>query len=323
MPLSTLAETAGLRDGVIPGIKEIMAVPCIFFDDPLRPHGGRSVYMGKFDLFDFLDETLSEHDMTIRVSVPQEYYPEDLLRRGRDGVPERPSSFSRRYTIVAASMASDPSSDPNRIQTTQPDMKTDQYIQAANAIIERILVGIMSPGTLGVVSDQRDNYLDREKMRDTVFTRNTIIESECRILARLCDLMLQALDYVDGKEIKRHFVKARFSDFALPTLENEIGVLGNAYSRGQISTDLYVRTLWKDRLTDEEMKEEIERLEEIRKRALFAPMAYERNNMAGGDNGLLGDGADSEGEGDAKEKDENWGGRRSGTGVPDGDPDVG
>lgn len=278
VPMDTLEETEGLEDTVIVGCHEISAFPAMFFDDPLHPHKGRSILAGKGDLFDMLDEIISVHNLTIRYSVPIEYFPETLMDRDPFGHVMEPNTYIRRYVKTAASgVSNDIGQDGDKVQVTQPDVKTDEYLKSAQEIIARCCTGYLSPTTMGVIPDKQDNAPTREKERTTVFTRNTINDAACQQLG-------DAMSFLLGMRIgfdRPHEVKIRFSDFANPSLESKIATLGGAWSNGQISTDLYVKTLWQDKLTPEEMEREKAALETYRDKALFAPLAYEGDNTNG------------------------------------------
>lgn len=278
--LDTLDETSFLHRMEYPGYPRILAVPCMFFDDPIHPHMGRSVLQGKGGLIDQIDETISVHGLVIRYSTPMEYIPRDLLERDPHN-PEKvkePSTYFRQFVITEAPTTNDPANGTDRIQVTQPKMEVDQYIKTTEKLMYIFMTGFISPSTMGLVPDRDNPNLSREHEKETIFTRNTIVEAS---MHELSELMGMAMDLAYGTAEGRHKVSVRFAEFANPSLENEIGVLGGAWSQGQISTKLYVRTLWRDRLTDAEMAAEEEALEKYRAMSLFAPVAYEGDNSDG------------------------------------------
>ena len=75
-------------------------------------------------------------------------------------------------------------------------------------------------------------------------------------------LMMQ--DYLDFGEIKSqdYDVSVTYDEFANPSFESEIQVLGPALSQGQISIKQYLRMLWAGKLSPEELAEEQAYLEE-------------------------------------------------------------
>lgn len=277
VPLTEIAETAMLSDReVLPGYRKILAEPYIIFDDPLNPHGGRSINQGKGAILDALDESLSIQGMTVRFSMPIEYIPVDCLERRQNGSVVTPNPFSRHFVLTSTPMIADPTKGNDRIQITQPNLATDEYIKTNNEYIYRYIEGFLSPATIGILADRDNPNMSREREKTTIFTRNSIVEVEQNVYRNVIEKMMD-LTYPGVY----HKVQVRFAEFANPSLENEIAVLGGAWSQGQISTNLYVQNLWKDRLTDQEMEEEKQALEDYRDKTLFAPLAYEGDNTNG------------------------------------------
>ena len=60
-------------------------------------------------------------------------------------------------------------------------------------------------------------------------------------------------------------ISITYNEFANPSFENEIQILGSAYTNGQISTQKYVEILWGDKLSKEDKEKEIAYLEEQKK----------------------------------------------------------
>ena len=73
-------------------------------------------------------------------------------------------------------------------------------------------------------------------------------------------------EYIDTGDITidNYDFSIKFDEFANPSFENELSVLGNAWSDGQISTRKYVELLWGDKLSKEEREIEIQELEKSR-----------------------------------------------------------
>lgn len=299
--LSTLPETRNLQDSVIKGIGKLFAIPTTILMDKRGGLYGRSIGEGKLDLLDMVDEAWSIEGRAIRLSTPQTYMPESLLRTGEKEVwvngnreiqivRTEPDTFDRDFIITGDDVI--PNGDGrgginNNIRIDQPQIDVDAYHKARQRAIIEILNGVMSSATLGVnaVPNMNEPLESREREKITTLTRNLIVSKETAILNALLTDVLDMADYKrDGifylradKATPR--VKVRFSEFANPSLESELKVLGNAWSAGQISTELYVENLWRDRLTDEEKEAEKKRLEDTRREALLAPALYEGQNV--------------------------------------------
>lgn len=268
VPLETIPELGGLQNVMIPGLRKVLGVPTKFLFDNLNPEYGKSIFNGKIDLFDDLDQSLSQCSQTVKVSTPVEYYPVDLLERQSNGSPKMPKVYNRQYVQKEGI----PDGDGNincDIQTTQPDLNFSAYAENSKNILDYILTGLLSPATMGIDIAKKDNAdAQREKEKVTIMTRNNIINREIKILKDLMGLCLIVQEYLEKGTISLidYDVSVTFNEFANPSFENEIQILGGAWSNGQISTERYVNILWKDKLSDKDKLKEIEYLENEKKR---------------------------------------------------------
>ena len=258
--MDTIPALANLKDVEIPNYKHILAVPCRFFFDPNNKNYGRSIYYGKYDLFDDLDQSLSQRSQTCRVSTPVEYFAPDVLERGANGQPNTQKVYNRQYVMKTGIPDGDGKVD-NSIQTTQPQLNFDQYTQEQKAILDFILTGILSPATMGIDVAKKDNAdAQREKEKVTIMTRNTIIESETQVVKELFQLTMAMKDYMDGKGIplEDYDVSVKFCEFANSSFEGLSQVLTPMWQAGAISDEMFVSKLYGDSLSKEEKAKEIE-----------------------------------------------------------------
>lgn len=300
--LDTLDETKGLKPTTVTkGLGKLFAVPTTILMDKRGGLYGRSIGEGKLDLLDMVDEAWSIEGRAVRLSTPQTYIPESLLRTTEVPVTDgygnhetkiervEPDEFDRDFVVTNDDVI--PNGDgrlqSGGIMVDQPHMDVDQYDKTRRRAIIEILNGIMSVATLGVTLNPGMNepLESREREKITTLTRNIIVAKEKTILENVLTDLMDMADYKRNgyfflrAENDKTRVEVRFSEFANPSLETELKVLGSAWSSGQISTELYVENLWKDRLTDEEKQAEKERLEQARHEALLAPAVYEGNNV--------------------------------------------
>lgn len=247
---------------VINNLNKVLAVPCKFFFDPLNKNYGRSIFAGKIDLFDDLDQVLSQASQTCRVSTPVEYYPVDLLERsGRTGEPMMPKVYNRQFLKKESIPNGDGAVDNGMIQTTQPNLFFDKYNLEAQEILNFILTGIMSPATLGIGVATKDNAkAQREKEKVTLMTRNNIIDREIDIIKELITLCLYVDDYMNNGVIKvrDYDLSIKFNEYANPSFDSKIATLMSAWRYGAMSTEKYVDMLYGDSLSEDEKKKEIE-----------------------------------------------------------------
>lgn len=265
--LNTIPELENLQNVIIPNLKRVLGVPSKFFYDVNNKNYGKSIFNGKVDLFDALDEDLSQCSQTVRVSTPVEYYPVDLLERQSNGLPKMPKVYNRQY-IQKEGMPNGDGATDGTIQTTQPELNFDKYSANAKSILDFILTGVLSPATMGIDIAKKDNAdAQREKEKITIMTRNNIIDRQQSILKDLMGICLIVQEYFSTGTITltNYDISVNYNEFANPSFENEIQILGGAYTNGQISTEKYVDILWGDKLSKEDKEKEIAYLEEQKK----------------------------------------------------------
>lgn len=248
---------------------KLFAVPCVLLGNTSRQWGyGRSIFTGKIDLFDDLDQALSQSSNAVRLSTPIEYIDEEYLERDKNGLPKKPKAYDRKYVMMKGQKNGDGVATGQPVQITQPNVEFSRYSDHAVQILLQILNGILSPATLGIDIAKKDNAAaQREKEKVTIFTRNALINGEERILRSLMEQMLMAKEFMDTGAVSVHTydISVKFNEFADDSFENKLEALGKAYDMEEISTDMYLNKLYGDTLSDEERAAEKEFLESARK----------------------------------------------------------
>lgn len=270
--LGEVPELANLETLVIKGLDKPLCVPCRFFYNPIYKNRGRSVFEGKKDLFDLLDEIWSQLSATNRVSTPVEYYNTDILEKNKQGVPILPNRYDRQYVQKSGVPDGDGLTGGKDIETTQPQLNYEQYISAFKSTLDAILTGFMSPATLGIDVAKKDNAdAQREKEKITLMTRDNVIESEVDILRQLCQLLLISKEFIDSGEItlQEYDVSVKYKTFANPSFEHRLQYLTSALTSGSISVEKFVDLLWTDEITKDEKEDEIEYIKEHQEKDQF------------------------------------------------------
>lgn len=247
---------------------KLFAVPCVLLGNTSRQWGyGRSIFTGKIDLFDDLDQALSQSSNAVRLSTPIEYIDEEYLERDKNGLPKKPKAYDRKYVMMKGQKNGDGLATGQPVQITQPSVEFSRYSDHAVQILLQILNGILSPATLGIDIAKKDNAAaQREKEKVTIFTRNALINGEERILRSLMEQMLMAKEFMDTGAVSVHSydISVKFNEFADDSFENKLEALGKAYDMEEISTDMYLNKLYGDTLSAEERAAEKEFLESAR-----------------------------------------------------------
>lgn len=248
---------------------KLFAVPCVLLGNTSRQWGyGRSIFTGKIDLFDDLDQALSQSSNAVRLSTPIEYIDEEYLDRDKNGLPKKPQAYDRKYVMMKGQKNGDGMATGQPVQVTQPNVEFSRYSDHAVQLLLQILNGILSPATLGIDIAKKDNAAaQREKEKVTIFTRNALISGEERILRSLMEQMLMAKEFMDTGAVSVHTydISVKFNEFADDSFENKLEALGKAYDMEEISTDMYLNKLYGDTLSAEEREAEKEFLESARK----------------------------------------------------------
>lgn len=268
--LKTVPELESVEERIEIGpFDKLFAVPCVLLGNTSRQWGyGRSIFTGKIDLFDDLDQALSQSSNAVRLSTPIEYIDEEYLERDKNGLPKKPKAYDRKYVMMKGQKNGDGVSTGQPVQITQPSVEFSRYSDHAVQILLQILNGILSPATLGIDIAKKDNAAaQREKEKVTIFTRNALINGEERILRSLMEQMLMAKEFMDTGAVSVHSydISVKFNEFADDSFENKLEALGKAYDMEEISTDMYLNKLYGDTLSEEERAAEKEFLESARK----------------------------------------------------------
>lgn len=267
VPLSTIPELATLTDLKIPQYRHMLAVPCVFMNDPDNPDYGRSFYDGKIDLFDDLDQSLSQRSQTCRVSTPVEYYPVDLLEKAQNGKAIMPSVYNRQFIAKPGIPNGDGSVDA-KIDTSQPSLNFEQYNQEQLSLVNMIMFGLISPATMGInVSKTDSGSSQREKEKTTIMTRNAIMSANIPIIRELVQIVLDFDDYINKGVLPNEDreISVKFNEFANPSFESLSKVLYPMWVSGAISTRMYVNKLYGSSLAEEDKEAEIKALDDLRK----------------------------------------------------------
>lgn len=261
--LHTLKEFQDLnKDGLeIKGYNKVLAIPSIFFYDQNNVNYGRSIFMGKIDLFDELDQDLSQASQTSRVSTPVEYFPVDLIERGKNGEARLPKVYNRQF-IASNSYPNGDGELSGEIHTSQPQLNFTQYNEKCMNDLNLILTGILSPATLGMNMAKDDTAMSqREKEKVSIMTRNNIIKREEKIVSECVKMLLDLQEYMETGAItlqNEYNISVKFDEFATPSFENVGASLIQLLTQGGLSPKMYVEKLYGDSLSDEEKQAEID-----------------------------------------------------------------
>lgn len=254
---------------IIENYTGFLGYPCIYYHDSTGDCYGRSIYTGKEDLFDDLDQCLSQSANTVRRSTPQEYFDVEYLEKDDNGLPKMPQVFDRKYIKVQGHTTGDGTVGATPVTVTQPKLDTSMYDAEAQHILIQAISGVMSPATLGIDIAKKDNAeAAREKEKVTIFTRNVIAAEEKKTLKHVCNDLMIAYEIMNnkGKATCTHYdIDVRYDEYADASWESILQTVLTGWQAGILSDQYAVDALHKD-ASKEIQKRELDFLKEQRKK---------------------------------------------------------
>lgn len=263
MELKDLPQLKDTKESIIvTNFNSFLGAPSIIYEDNHDDVYGRSIFTGKIDLFDDLDQCYSQAANTVRRSTSIEYFNTQYLEKNDEGMPVMPHAFDRKYIAYKGGRTGDGTFDNNGpVQVVQPRLDFTSYSVEEQNILINILSGIMSPATLGIDVAKKDNAAaQREKEKVTIFTRNTVIYEETKIFKRLANDLLVAWELMHTGEVtcKKYDISVQYEEFADASFENKLETVLAGWQAGIMSDETALKYLHGDRLSEEMFKKELE-----------------------------------------------------------------
>ena len=269
--------------------KGFLGYPCIIYEDSNADTYGRSIFTGKIDLFDDLDQCLSQSANTVRRSTTLEYFDTMYLEKDeKTGMPKMPHAFDRKYVAFKGFRGGDgQSGTTGPVTVTQPKLDIAQYSEEATAILLQIISGIMSPATLGIDIAKKDNaQAQREKEKVTIFTRNTVKDEEGETFRRVANDLLIADEMMRTNECTCHNydISVTYDEFADSSFENKLESVLGGWREGLISDETAVDYLYGKSWSKEKKDEELARIKAKREESEKDPFAQGAYGEMGAEN---------------------------------------
>lgn len=243
MPLYTIPQTAGLVD-VVFDTSHIMAVPMQFFESEKYDGRGASIFEGKSDSFDSLDETVSQWIDALRAGRSKTYIPESLIPRDPDtGALIKPNAFDNRYISIGDDLKE---TGTNKVSVEQPTIPSENYLESYMTFLDLCMQGVISPSTLGIDVKKLDNAeAQREKEKATLYTRQSIVDALQEIIPKVVQCAINTYRIGNLQSPVTLDVEVSFGGYANPSFEAQIETLSNPNT--PMSIEAKVDELWGDR----------------------------------------------------------------------------
>lgn len=258
-PLAVVPELANLQDTTWPDKSLMLAVPVRFFKSLKYKGRGKSIYDGKIDNFDALDEAWSQWMDALRKNRTNRYIPSSLIPRDPNtGALLKPNAFDNSFIEIESSMSE---GAHNKIETSTGTIPHDSYLSTYVTALDLCLQGIISPSTMGIDTKKLDNAeAQREKEKTTLYTRNKIVDKLQKIIPQLVITTLKCVDTYNKRTSQEYKVTVEFGEYANPSFESQVETIGKAKQQGIMSIDAAVEELYGDTKDDEWKKEEVIRI---------------------------------------------------------------
>lgn len=236
-----------------------LAVPFQLFPSSKYEGRGGSIFDGKLDSFDALDETWSQWMDALRAGRAKTYIPESFIPRDpRTGTLMKPNAFDNRFIAGDTNMAED---GKNTIVTEQPSIPHDSYTASYITALDLCLQGIISPSTLGIDTKKLDNAeAQREKEKTTLYTRQSIVDAIEAQIPELVKQSINALHTMRKESIEEIDVSIPFGEYANPSFESQVETVAKGKTGGIMSIQACVDELYGDTRDEEWKAEEVQRL---------------------------------------------------------------
>lgn len=237
----------------------ILAVPLMIYESTKYEGRGGSIFDGKIDSFDSLDETWSQWMDALRAGRAKTYIPECLVPHNPEtGELISPNPFDNRYFAADGDMRE---GQKNQVVTEQPVIPHESYLASYVTALDLCLQGVVSPSTLGIDVKKLDNAeAQREKEKTTLYTRNAIVEALQETLPEVVSICINANNILHSQKTEEIEVNIPFGEYANPSFESQVETVAKAKQGGIMSIERCVEELYGDTLDEHCKEEEISRL---------------------------------------------------------------
>lgn len=261
---------------VISNFKHFLGYPNIFYADVSEEFYGRSIFTGKTDIFDDLDQCFSQGANAVRRSTIHEYFNALYLETDPStGLPIQPDAFDRKYIKYAGATGADgsmPGTTP--VQVVQPQLNFVQYNEEERNLLLNAISGIMSPATLGIDIAKKDNAeSQREKEKVTIFTRNNLLDEEEDIIAHISNDLLVAYELMNTQNVtcRDYDISVQYAEFANDSFEKRLETVLTGWQSEFMSDEMALEMLYGDNMSKEKRKRELNFIQDRRSAAQQIP----------------------------------------------------
>lgn len=259
VPLNCIEETKELNEQITFEGVFMMAQQFMAFKSDKYKGRGSSIFDGKTDSFDSLDEAWSQWMDALRRGRSREYIPETMLPRNQNtGEILPPNAFDHAYIKTDKPMTEGTDSS---IDIKQPAIPHESYLSTYITALDLCLQGVISPSTLGIDVKKLDNAeAQREKEKVTLYTRNKLVQAIQKTIPQLVDMVLKVRNTQLETVLEDVQADIGFGEYANPSFESQVETVGKGKTQGIMSLEACIEELYGDSKDTDWKAEEVARL---------------------------------------------------------------
>jgi hypothetical protein len=279
--LTTLKETESLEPTIIYyGLKGMLALekPNLDGDGEFADSiYGVSDYQGAYSTYDALDEIISEIVAEIRDNKTLRYYPDVFLQRDKDGNFIELDKYITNFVVTHDSNVNK-EGHKAAVETTQIADKTADHYEKYKVLIAQACslsgLSVISLGIPGMESISSSNQSTRERTKTTTETRKDKIKLWTPFIQNLLVKMMQLTSWIQQQfpesildgiplvdiDYGNCDVKVNFNDYIVDSTTEKINTWSTAKTAGVASTEMAVRKIHGDDMTESDIIDEVNRI---------------------------------------------------------------
>lgn len=269
--LDKIPETANLEDIYFKD-KDFMAAEHFKYKDSNKyeGHGESEFAGGKTEIFDLIDEIISQQGQTIRIGGPRLFLDDiDFIINSKTGQKEINETL---YNPVYVKQFLNPNNSNGKPEMVQFSLNVEEYSKAITTFIVLALAGFISPSTVAIalqniaLISSDSGEAQREKEKQTLYTANKIKDalytSIPKVIAKV--LKLNAMLQKQNINITEKDISVQFAEYANPSFESLIETVTKANPGMKVlTTRNVVDELWGDTIAEEEKEELVKELNKL------------------------------------------------------------
>jgi len=236
----------------------MLAVTMMFTKSAKFYGRGKSLFEGKCDMYDALDEDISQWTDAVRNGRVMTYIPEDLIPvNPATGEKIPPNPFDNRFIATRGGV----DESGSKIQCEQAQINSDEFQSKYVVDLDLCLQGVLSPATLGIDLSKKDNAdAQREKEKVTMYSRGQRIDVLQKALPKLIDLVLKSDDLNNKRATQDYPCSAGWGEYAAPGFDAVIATVAQARTANVMSIERAVEEMYGETMSDEDKATEVERI---------------------------------------------------------------